>query len=153
MHWLSNKVLARKIRDNATQETLNAFHGIYSIDELPNHIPFRPFLIIVNTHTKNLPGEHWIAIFIDKNRHGEIFDSLALPVCHLLIQWMNMFTLKWNTNKRTLQHPLSSTCGAFTLYFILNRLHVANLDSVTATFDSNLAVNERILEIFYVSLK
>ena len=153
MYWLSNKLLARKIRDNALQETQNAFHGIYSIDDLPKHIPTRPFLIIANIHTKNLLGEHWIVIFIDKNKNGEIFDSLALPVSHLLTQWMNKFTVKWKCNKRTLQHPLSSTCGAFTLYFILNRLYVPNMDSITAAFDSHLATNERFLESFYESLK
>ena len=153
MEWLTNKTLARKVRDNAAVETLNAFHGIYSIDDLPKSIPTRPFLMIVNTHTKNLPGEHWLAVFIDKDKNGEIFDSLALPVSNILIQWMNRFTAKWKINKRTFQHSQSTSCGAFVLYYILLRLHMLDMDSVTAAFTPYPSVNENVLEAFYKTLK
>lgn len=153
MEWLSNKTLTRKVRNNATAETLNAFHGIYSIDDLPQSVPTRPFLMIVNTHTKNLPGEHWLAIFIDRNKNGEVFDSLALSPSTILIQWMNRFTTKWKVNKRTFQHSQSGSCGAFVLYYILLRLHMSDMNSVTAAFTPHLAVNENILEAFFKTLK
>ena len=153
MSWLTVKSLSTKVRKNARRKTLEAFSGIYSIDTLPTFISCRPFLMIVNTHTHNLPGEHWIAIHIDENKNGELFDSLAIPVNNTLIRWLNTFTNKWKTNSRSFQHPTSSTCGAFVLYFILNRLHVKDFESITAVFTSSFPVNERFVTNFYRALK
>ena len=153
MSWLSNRTLANKVRKNATTKTQNAFHGIYSIDKLPSSIPSRPFLAIVNTHTHNLPGEHWLAIYIDENKNGELFDPLALPVSNNLIRWLNGFTVKWKTNKRSFQHPLSTTCGSFVLYFILNRLHVSDFERITTLFTSSPFANEQFVRMFYSALK
>ena len=153
MSWLSNETLLSKVRKNADRETLLAFYGICSIDNLPEFVHARPFLMIVNTHTHNLPGEHWIAVLIDENRKGEIFDSLAQPVSNILIRWLNRFTSKWKKNSRTFQHPLSTSCGAFALYFILNRLHVKDFETLTAWFNVSLAVNEKLVKQFYRSLK
>lgn len=153
MSWLSTKTLLEKIRKNADKGTLIAFHGVYSIDNLPEFIHTRPFLMIVNTHTKNLPGEHWISILIDANRNGEIFDSLALPVSDILIRWLNRFTNKWKKNSRTFQHLRSSTCGVFALYFILHRLQMKNFETFTKTFNEKLHVNESCMSVFYRSLK
>ena len=153
MSWLTDKSLSTKVKKNARAKTLEAFNGIYSIDTLPSFISRRPFLMIVNTHTHNLPGEHWIAIHIDENKNGELFDSLAIPVSNTLIRWLNTFTNKWKTNSRSFQHPTSSTCGAFVLYFILNRLHVKDFETITAVFTSSPFLNERFVTNFYRALK
>ena len=153
MSWLSNKTLIRKVKKNACAETLDAFNGIYSIDALPDFVPHRPFLIIVNTHTHNLPGEHWICILIDKDKNAELFDSLALPVSNILIRWLNLFSIKWKKNSQSFQHPLSSTCGAFVLFFVINRLHVKDFESLTDVFTSSPLLNEKTVENFYRALK
>lgn len=153
MSWLSGATLVKKVKANADTETRHAFHGVFSIDNLPEFIPSRPFLIIINTQTHNLPGEHWKAILIDADKNGELFDSLALPASNILIQWLNRFTVKWKTNNRSFQNPLSATCGAFVLYFVLNRLHMKNFDSITAAFTLYPHTNERFVKHFYRSLK
>lgn len=153
MSWLSSKTLVDTVRKNADKETLIAFYGVCSIDKLPEFIHTRPFLMIVNTHTHNLPGEHWIAILIDANRNGELFDSLALPVNNILIRWLNRFTSKWKKNERALQHALSSSCGAFALFFILNRLHVKDFETLTNSFDVSPQKNESFIRQFYRTLK
>ena len=152
MSWLSNKSLASKVRNNASHDTLVSFEGIFSIDKLPQFISHRPFLAIVNTHTHNLPGEHWLAIYIDGDKRGEIFDPLSLPISNILIQWMNRFTIKWKTNNRAFQDLLSSSCGAFVLYFVLNRRHVDSFESITSSFTSYPSVNEEFVKKFYDSL-
>ena len=153
MSWLSSKQLVDKVRKNADRETLLAFYGVCAIDDLPEFIHARPFLMIVNTHTKNLPGEHWIAILIDENKNGEVFDSLAQPVSSILIRWLNRYTNKWKKNGRTFQHALSSSCGAFVLYFILNRLHVKDFETLTALFSKAPSVNEISVNAFFRCLK
>ena len=153
MSWLSNRKLIEKVKYNGDLRTLQAFHGVYPIDKLPTFVPHLPILIIVNTHTHNLEGEHWKTIFIDCDKSGEVFDSLALPMSYILIQWMNRFTRKWKTNPRSYQHRLSATCGAFALYFTLNRLYVNSLEDITNTFSRSPAVNERSILAFYNRLK
>lgn len=153
MSWLSGADLADKVKANADTETGQAFHGVFSMDNLPNSVPRRPFLIIVNTQTHNLPGEHWKVVLIDEDKHGELFDSLALPVSNVLIRWLNRFTVRWKTNRLSFQHPLSATCGAYVLYYLLNRLRVKNLDSITAAFTAYPFANECVVKHFYRSLK
>lgn len=153
MSWLSSKTLIDKVRKNADRETLQAFYGVCAIDNLPDYVHARPFIMIVNTHTQNLPGEHWITILIDSNRNGEIFDSLALPVSNILIRWLNRFTKRWKKNARSFQQVLSSTCGAFALYFTLNRLRVDNFETFTALFSKTPDVNETLVNVFYRCLK
>ena len=153
MSWLTSKDIINKVKKNADRRTLNAFYGVYAIDNLPEFIHTRPFLMVVNTHTQNLPGEHWIAILVDANKNGELFDSLALPVSNILIRWLNRFTNKWKKNGRTFQHLLSSTCGAFALYFILHRLQLADFEKLTSVFTVSPHVNENVVKLFYRSLK
>ena len=147
MSWLSGKDLIKKIKRNADGTTLAAFHGVFPIDNLPFAVPHYPFFMIVNTQAHNLPGEHWIAIFIDVNRRGDIFDSFALPPSNMLLRWMNRFTRSFTSNRFTYQHPLSSTCGAFTLYFVLHRLH--NSDCMTEAFTTDIVINEERIRHFY----
>lgn len=151
MSWLSASDLKRKIARNASPSTLYAFHGVFPLDKLPFAVPRYPYFMIVNTQSHNLPGEHWIVIYIDHNRLGEIFDSLALPIAQPLIRWMNQFTRSFTKSHLTYQHPLSSKCGAFALYFILHRLHDAHC--MRKYFSSKLAMNELYVTLYYKSLK
>ena len=153
MSWLSNRQLINKVRKNGTEATKKSFLGVYAIDKLPKFIPHLPMLLIVNTHSHNLGGEHWKAIFIDKNRNGEVFDSLAQPTSNILIRWMNRFTRKWRTNSKSYQHDKSSTCGAYSLYYVLSRLALPSLDAFCRSFSPALHVNERNIRSFYRRLK
>ena len=92
MSWLTDEDIIRKVRRNGDKKCEEAFYGVYPLDRLPKFIPQLPLFIVVNTHTANLEGEHWKTIFIDKNRRGEVFDSLAQPMNAILIRWMNRFT-------------------------------------------------------------
>ncbi|MEL7523459.1 MAG: hypothetical protein AAGJ80_17880 [Cyanobacteria bacterium J06553_1] len=153
MAWLTDDTLVSKIVNNASDETLLAFQGVFPMDKLPDSVSQLPFLMIVNTHAHNLPGEHWLAIFIDRNRRGEIFDSLAMPVSILLARWMNRFTQSWQRNRSSFQNPLSASCGAFVLYYVLNRTAVSRLNEITKAFSSVVHENEHVVRSFYVNLK
>ena len=65
MSWLSGAELKNKILRNGSSVTLQAFHGVFAMDKLPFAVPYYPFFMIVNTQSHNLPGEHWIAVFIE----------------------------------------------------------------------------------------
>ena len=153
MSWLSNKDIAKKIQDNADLTTLNAFGGIYPINKLPSFVSNYPFFIIINTHSHNLPGEHWNVIYIDANKCGELYDSLAVPVSNIVIKWLNQFTRKWKTNRLMYQHPSSSVCGAFAIYFVLKRLSMSNFETLLQSFTTSPSVNDMQMFEFFNGLK
>ena len=149
MSWLGTDDLLKKVKRNGDTETREAFYGVYPIDKLPKFVPHRPFLMIVNTHTHNLNGEHWISIFIDNKRQGELFDSLAVTNNVILSQWLNRFTHRWKRNDCIYQNPLSATCGAYVLYYCLNRLNFDSLQSFLQTFTKSPLVNDTLVLDFF----
>lgn len=153
MSWLSDRDIMRKIQRNGSQLTKTNFHDVLSIDTLPKFISHLPFTLIVNMDAHNLPGTHWIAVYIDEHKRGEIFDSLALPTSLPLAKWMNQFTVSWRRNCRSYQHPLSSNCGAFVLYFVLTRPHVSCMEDITKTFSPSFYENESLVLSFFNCLK
>ena len=54
----------------------NVFMGVFPSDKLPRFIP-RPALFVCNTDASHLPGQHWIAIFVDSDGRGEFMDSFG----------------------------------------------------------------------------
>ena len=151
MSWLSDNEILSCIKRNADQATLTSFQGVYPIDALPHAVNAYPFFMIVNTQSHNLPGEHWIAVFIGSNRRGEIFDSLALPLSNLLVKWMNTFCISFKKNPLTYQHYSSARCGAYAVYFVLNRL--GNPNCMSLKFSNSLSDNEESIMAYYRKLK
>ena len=51
----------------------NRFLGVFAINLLP-FVPryLRPCGFIVNTDSANLPGQHWIAVVLTTDGHGEV---------------------------------------------------------------------------------
>ena len=153
MSWLTNLQMQRLILKYADDDTKKAFIGVYAIDTLPKSIPHLPVLLIVNTHTRNLPGQHWKSIYITKERIGEVFDSLGGPVSTLLMKWLNTFTRKWSSNTFVVQHPLSPTCGAFAVYYVLTRLKKRNMKEFLRIFSHDLHKNSIMMKTFVKDLR
>ena len=153
MSWLSDVKICEKVERNGDEKIQKAFYGVCPLDELPRFIPHLPIFIVVNTQTHNLEGDHWKTIFIDKNRNGEIFDSLAQPLNAMLITWMNRFTRRWKRNYKIYQHPNTTTCGAFALFYIFKRLNCASLNAFTHFLSPSLYANESLVRHFYKTLK
>lgn len=149
MSWLSENDIKKKIKQHGNKSTREAFYGVFPIDKLPFAIPQYPFFMIVNTQAHNLPGSHWKTIFIDKDKRGEVFDSLALPLSNILIRWLNRFTHSFTVNHIAYQHPLSSTCGAFAVFYVLHRLNDSRC--VSRMFDSSTYDNvTRVLDFYHM---
>jgi hypothetical protein len=52
------------------------FIGTFPRDLLPKkQIKKRPCALIVNTDDSTNPGQHWLAIYLDKNNNAEYLDS------------------------------------------------------------------------------
>ena len=153
MSWLSNTDLETALANWRDDRVRQAFLGIYPNDYLPRTRIQPPVFVIVNTDVHNLPGQHWKVIFIDENHQGEVFDSLATPLSNHVIRFMNQHTTQWKTNHRMFQHPTSSQCGAYVLYFITQRFKYESLRELCLTFSTNLKQNERMIRRFYHQLQ
>lgn len=151
--WLTTNELENYIHKFANDKTKAAFLGTFPMDHLPKQIPHLPLLFIINTNSSNLPGQHWKAIYVSENKEGEVFDSLAMPVCLQLQQWMNKFTRKWKVSTLILQNPLSPSCGAYVLYFIMTRLNFDTLNACIARFSDNLLKNEDTVRLSLKNIK
>lgn len=144
--WLTTEDLRNYIDNYGDYYTKATFLDIFPINHLPNNIPYLPLLFIINTNTSNLPGQHWKAIYIDANRNGEVFDSLATPISLNLEKWLNTHTRKWIVSSLILQHPLSPSCGAYVLYFILTRMYYPSLKACIQRFSANVSQNEQLIQ-------
>lgn len=96
--------------------TARVFRGVYPLDYI-NKTSFRSGVYICNTQPSTKKGEHWVAVWISRNRRGYYFDSFGLPpVLPELITFLGKCT-SWSYNKRPLQHPGTSVCGQYCVLF------------------------------------
>ena len=151
-NWLTTQDLCYFIERFADEKTKSAFLGVFPINHLPKRITHLPILFILNTHTDNLPGQHWKAVYVAKDGNGEIFDSLASPISLKLSNWMNVFTKKWIASTLILQNPVSPSCGAYVLYYVMMRLRHSNFNDCIALFSPNLIDNDKLMKLFMTSL-
>ena len=54
--------------------TKKDLYGVLARDQLPEYIPY-PKHFIINTEESSEPGEHWLALYYDKNGICNFFDS------------------------------------------------------------------------------
>ena len=148
MSSLSDDDIALTIEKFALPSTKHAFQGVFPLDQLPKSIRHHPCFIVINTQSHNLPGEHWLAVYISIEKRGEIFDSLALPVSNYLRRWMNSHALKgWISSQKVLQDWKSNSCGAFVIYYVLHRL---NRKEMPFTYCKTM--NDVLVKSFYHTL-
>jgi hypothetical protein len=53
-----------------------SFLGVLPRDKLPKHVRY-PSSIVINTHTSKQKGEHWLAVFYEKDGSSVFFDSFG----------------------------------------------------------------------------
>ena len=162
MSWLTGETIEQAVDRCAETDTVRqAFIGVYPHNSLPtttpppphhhhHHRPL-PLTLVINTDTHNLPGRHWISIYIDKQRQqGEIFDSLATPPSAHVVRFMGQHCRKWVMNRLIYQHPLSSYCGVYVLLHVLHRHRYNSLETFCSTyFSSSLTDNDRLMRDYY----
>src|SRR5580658_6478645 len=98
---------------------LPKFIGVFPRDLLPTRVKY-PSCLIANTDPSSAPGEHWVAIILNRDRSGEYFDSYGLPPMHdEIIHFMNRTCPKgWTHNPITLQCIECVTCGDYCVYYL-----------------------------------
>ena len=106
------------------------FLGVFPLNALPKQLKV-PSYFIVNTHTINLPGEHWLAVAYQNRGVVDVFDSFGYYYPIPLIRYLKPYG-RLNLSRKRIQHPFSTACGLhsitwlrydislFTSYYFIN---------------------------------
>ena len=97
--------------------------GTFALDKVPLHFIQDAKLqhMIINTHTSNLPGQHWIAVTVCDNNKAYIFDSFGVPPPTLLINQLKQRGIqKIYYSKHQIQPLNTIICGQLALQHLFN---------------------------------
>jgi len=121
------------------------FKGVYPCDKLPK---MTNGYLIMNTQPSSMPGEHWVAMSIEKN--GEYFDSYGLyPLNKEAEDFMNEHTTSWTYNRLPLQGYNNITCGEYCVMYIYVKYLGYSMNDYIRLFSSNSDVNNEIVKKLY----
>lgn len=95
------------------------FLGVFPLNKIPSSIR-APCNFIVNTHTHNLPGEHWIAVSYQRDGRVYAFDSFGLYYPLSLQNYLQRLRRSGSVyyNKQQFQELYERTCGHYCLHMM-----------------------------------
>ena len=106
---MNTKQIARLLKGNVYAKRI--FKGVYPRDEIPSVVKY-PSAYIFNSDPSSKPGEHWMALYFDKKKRGEYFDSFGIgPQMHNLTSFMNKHSSIWQYNTVMIQGPFRLCVG------------------------------------------
>ncbi len=129
------------------------FCGVFSINTLPKRIKYRQFCIC-NTDTSDGSGQHWFCLLRNAQTEVECFDSLGMTTekkKNLEKYCVFKGIKEINFNETIFQNSETNTCGLFTIYFIIERMHNLDLtfeELLEDIFEDNTLVNEEKVKKF-----
>ena len=130
--------------DRFLKARLKDFDGVFSVDTLPDD----PRLLVCNTDPSDKPGRHWIAIYVDENGRGELFDSFGRRPNVDFEHYMNRHCSSWNFNDRQLQSVVSKFCGHYCIYFCILRSSDVDMCKIVRSFSSDTSLNDTLVHAF-----
>ena len=108
-----------EIEENARD--IPGFIGVFALDRIPSHIS-HPSCFIVNNHTQNLEGEHWLAVRYEKCGEIYVFDSFGYYYPKMLIERLCRLPFKrLILNRIVYQMPWETTCSEHCFAFLRRR--------------------------------
>lgn len=134
------------------------FMGVYPADMLPiNAKTAKPGFYIANTDPHFKAGEHWVAFYIPSNPKTspmEYWDSYGFKPPEILTYFLNPIYMR---NTKFIQHPFSSTCGQYCIYYILKRYTGLSMEEIVSffsvdTLENDVIVNQTVENNFCVDL-
>ena len=133
---------------------IDEYIGTFPRDKLPK-IKKYPSALILNTDPSHKPGQHWVAIYINKNGFGEYFDPYGLEP---LWDDFKIFLDEncpngWTYNNITIQAINSINCGQFCYTFIILRSLDYSIQQIVQLFSKSSNLNDAIVEKYYSLFK
>lgn len=125
--------------------TKQCFKGVFARNELPTSFDSYPACFVFNTQIRTQPGEHWLAIYIDKNKFARFFDSYGLSPAYYNVEfYLRKISNKWTWNQKQIQ-GLSQYCGLYCILFLImaSRHQLSNFYN---QFTSNQYKNDKLIQ-------
>ena len=127
--------------------------GVFPADKIPR-LWTKPVAFVFNTQGNSLPGQHWVAVYVNRNGQGLFFDSYGLPpyvINHVRRIRKNCKQFTWNT--RPLQSDTSNVCGQFCIMFLNYMSRGNKMKDFINIFTTDLRRNDKIAKSYVERLK
>lgn len=108
------------------------FAGVFPLNKLPKYLR-APANFIVNTHTHNLPGEHWLAVSYQKSGIVFAFDPFGIYYPHLLKVYLHRLrrhrAIYYNVEQ--FQEIHEKTCGIYCIAWLITINSLVSFNSLS----------------------
>lgn len=125
--------------------------GVLACDQLPmKALRKYPVMTIVNTHPSSSPGEHWLAIYITKYKHGFFFDSFGNPPDYEqfpkeIVNFLNYNCTTMSYSRKQVQNNFTTTCGQHCVFFLCYIQKGWSYSRVLTLYGPNLVNNDAMV--------
>jgi hypothetical protein len=123
--------------------TKRIYCGTFPCDKLKQFkLPIGACGMIVNFDPSYKPGSHWIALFFDRNRNVEYFDTYSRDI--RTNSDIYSFIQRWGKKRvrflkgDSIQHDDSSVCGHYSILFLLCRAKKISFQYFVNTFKDQM---------------
>ena len=122
------------------------FLGCFACNDLPPFPKKFPVSMIINTHRKNQPGEHWLALVLTKSK-CLYFDSFGVGITEeTIVSYLQQKYEKVTVNNECIQHFNSTSCGLFCIAFIKHVKSKPSFETFISKFNLfDLLQNDNII--------
>lgn len=110
--------------------------GVYASNTIPKEFNTLPSCFIMNTDSSDLPGTHWVAVYLSLYGPHEFFDSYGRTQSVVAPIFRKPIVGHWLENPFELQGPLSTTCGQYCLYYLSERCAGRTLTEIVSDFSN-----------------
>ncbi len=109
------------LKENST--TRRYFGGVLASDKLPaspqnRNFPRKYLYYVVNFDRDEEEGSHWVVCFFNHSSRHSYFDSYGFPPVIDSIKDFMGDKYDYDYNSEQVQHPLSTACGQWCIFFI-----------------------------------
>lgn len=135
------------------------FLGVLACDQLPKRaVQKLPSSVIINTHSSDLPGEHWLAVYITEDRVGCFFDSFGNSPSNKMFppsvyEFLRITCTSLQFSNKQVQGFTSVTCGQHCVFFLYQMSRGLDYDDVICKYSDDLAKNDDMVLLFVKKLQ
>ena len=131
----------------------DSFYGVWPSDQLPLlKRGFKlPAYFIVNTDPSDQPGEHWLALTLEKGGEATFFDSFGISpdsgfYPQSILKFLNKYSQNIKYHVGQLQDHSSKVCGHHCVYYLYHRARGLSFKQVLELYSRDTIKND--LEVY-----
>lgn len=139
---LETSIASHLFHDECTK---NIFLGVFARNELPSLDEIKyPSCLVLNNKNRGCTGEHWLAIYYNKEKTAFFFDSYGLnPIFYSLTNFLAQTSKNWKFNQKRLQ-GISQYCGYYCIFYLQSVCRNMSRNFFNH-FSKNFEQNDKIL--------